>query len=224
MRSNWNCTMGVVVAMATACTSLSTVRSAEVRPGPALTVQASGSTPTGDLAGWFWSYDCATSCTTNVPGLDASIAFGHGMEDGKGSTFGFGTSGFYPFLEVYTQLDTGRTPFGIGGRIGLPLIGWSEHRLYGRMDFPAGNGKDRLLWNPGLVLTMGASPNGENTGTFIGVTNGLGIQMGDGGVVWTPSVSLVSGRASINRWGEREGPEWSTFMTAAMSVSFRRKK
>lgn len=215
----------VVVAVLSGCTTFTTVRSAEVTPGPAVTVQASLSTPPGEDAAWFWTYECGASCNNSVNGSDLVFAQGLGTKSGRGATVGFGTSGVYPYVEVYTQLGASKkTPFGVGGRLGIPASSWSEHRVYARLDFASGDGKTRLLWNPGIVVTTGASPNGENPGTFIGIANGVGLEMAEGNMAWTPSLSIVSGRAGRTSYGQTYGPSYSTFATAAMSVTFRRKK
>jgi hypothetical protein len=213
-----------LTTVASACTTFSTVRSAEVNRGSSVTLQASGSTRTGDEAGWFWSYDCADACATHVPGTE--VAWAYGSRDsvrGKGTAIGFGITGFYPYFEAYAQLAGGRTPFGIGGRIGIPAIGWSEHRLYARVDRVSADGMSRLLWNPGLILTTGNSPNGENPGNFIGLVNGFGVQKDGENVLWVPSVNVIAGRAIRRSYSRVNGPEYSVFATAAMNVTFRRR-
>lgn len=213
------------IALASACTSFSTVRSAEVSPGPSMTLQASISSPPADEAGWFWSMDCDIQCTSPVGGVDLSWAHAFNTGGGKGSTLGLGTSGFYPFVEYYTQLSSSRRrPFGIGARVGIPAIGWGEHRVYGRFDFVGKDTTQRFLWNPGIMITAGNSPNGANPGGFVGLVNGLGVQFGQGNVVWTPSLSSVVGRAVRHSYGRQLGPTFTAFTTAGLSVSFRRKK
>lgn len=207
------------------CTTFTSVRSAEVRPGPSFSAQASASSPVGDEAGWFYSLECVSACNTHVAGGDFSFASGFGTASGRGATLGIGTSGFFPYVELYTQLDaSSRHPFGIGGRFGIPLSGVSEHRVYARVDVANEDGSQRFLWNPGLVLTTGNSPNGENPGSVLGLANGFGIQLGNGGTVWTPSVSLVIARAGHESHGQPATPEWSAFMTAGLGVTFRRSK
>jgi hypothetical protein len=210
---------------ATSCTTFTSVRSAEVRPGPSFSAQASASSPVGDEAGWFYAYDCSSRCSMPVVGGDFSLASGFGTAGGRGTTIGIGTSGFYPYVEFYTQLDASqRRPVGVGGRLGIPLGGWMEHRIYARVDVANQDGSQRFLWNPGLVLTTGSSPNGANGGSVHGLANGVGVQLGNGGVVWTPSVSLVVARAGHESYGQPATPEWSAFMTAGMGVTFRRSK
>ena len=76
-----------LVALATsACSSFSTVRSAEVMPGPSATLQASATTRTGDLTGWFWGgfEDCVTGCERAIVGGDVGLAYGWPKGAGAG--------------------------------------------------------------------------------------------------------------------------------------------
>src|SRR5690349_11870341 len=108
---------------ASACTSFATERSAEVLPGPSLTLQGSISTPPGDEPSWFWSYDCASGCDRAIGGFDAALAFGR--TQGTPYTVGAGVSGLlYPYVEGYIQLGRGASPYGVGARLGLPVTGW----------------------------------------------------------------------------------------------------
>jgi hypothetical protein len=214
----------VMTLMSTACTSFATVRSAEVRPGPSLAVQASVSTPPGDDAGWFWSYDCSEACNHAVVGGDVGVTYGWpGAPEGKAYALGVGTSGRYPYVDGYAQLTRGRSPFGVGVRLGAPVSNWREHQLYGRYDVPLG-ARSRLLLNPAAFLHEGRSPNGENPGTFVGFVQGVGLLLEGDRVSWTPAVALVAGRARRTSYGERFGPTTSVFGTASIGVTFHRPR
>jgi hypothetical protein len=217
-------TLMVTTGLTTGCATFTAVRSAEVSRGPAVTIQGSASTTVGDEAGWFYGYDCASSCDRPVAGVDLGFAQGIGGDVAR-TAIGFGVSGVFPYVEVYRQLGfSGRAPFGIGGRLGIPFTSWAEHRLYGRVDLVTSGAGSRFMWNPGLVVTAGQSPNGENTGTLLGVANGFGLEVGQGRVVFAPSLSVVTARASHRSYGQQHGPGYSTFATAAMSVTFRRER
>lgn len=208
------------IAGAAACTSFATVRSAEVPAGPSLTVQASVASPPGDEAAWFWGLDCARDCDRSIPGGDVVLAYGRTPRAGRAFTLGVGISGWlYPYAEGYLQLGgSARLPVGVGARLGLPAQSWTEHQVYGRVDVPLGD-RMRLLWNPSAFYHVGKSPNGQNPGRFTGHVQGLGLQLGTGTAVVTPSVAVVSGRAERESYGQRYGPESRVFGTAALGVT-----
>lgn len=203
------------------CTSFSTVRSARVTPGLSGTIQASVASPPGDDAAWFWSFDCADQCNHAILGTDVVLAYGSRWKGGRVLTIGGGVTGFEPYVEAYTELSADRN-LGIGARTGLPRLGsWTTRQVYLRSDWSL-NHEYRFLWNPGIVHHSGRSPNGENPGSFLGVVNGFGIEAGAGPMTVTPSASLVWGRSQRNSYGEQFGPTHSLFVTAALSMGFRR--
>lgn len=206
------------------CTSFSTVRSAAVTTGSAFTVQAAVSSPPGDVAAWFWSIDCAQECNHPVAGGDFTYAYGRGMASRQPYTIGAGLNGLLPYVEGYVQLDTSRTrPFGVGVRAGLPVLGAMQHQVYARYDVALSPGV-RWLWNPGIVYHSGNSQNRENPGTFLGLVQGVGVAIGKGARVFTPSVALVWGRAERRSYGAKIGPESRLFGSAGLSVGFRHRE
>jgi hypothetical protein len=207
-----------------ACTSFATVRSAEVLPGPSVGVHTSLSTPPGDDAGWFWSYDCSAACDHPVVGGDIGFTYGWpGASGSRAFALGAGTSGIYPYVDGYVQLTGGRSPAGLGVRLGAPVSNWREHQVYGRYDVPLG-ARTRLLLNPAAFLHEGRSPNGENPGTFLGFVQGVGLLVEGERVSWTPAVALVAGRARRTSYGEEFGPTTSVFGTASVGVTFHRRR
>lgn len=210
-----------LVVVAQGCTTFSTVRSAEVQAGSGSHQQFSASSDVGDEAGWFYSFDCSSQCNRSVAGAEFSWDFGAVTGTNRGRTLGIGVNSiFQPFVEGYWQLGkSGNAPYGVGARVGIPLGGFSEHRLFGRVDVPFANG-ERLLWNPGLFYMRGSSPNGQNSGSILAMTNGLGIQVREGDWAFIPSVSLINARAGHTSYAERFGPSWSTFITAGVGVTF----
>jgi hypothetical protein len=211
---------GVLVAMTTACTSFATVRSAEVHPGPSVALQASASTPPGDDAGWFWSLDCASDCNHPIVGGDAGITYG--WTGRTAFALGVGIAGIHPYIDGYVQLGTGRSPFGLGARVG-PISNWREHQLYGRYDVSLGS-RSRLLLNPALFIHEGRSPSGENPGTFIGFVQGVGLLLEGERVSWTPAVAIVAGRAERTSYGTKFGPTTSVFGAASLGVTVHRRR
>jgi hypothetical protein len=212
--------VGVVVAMTTACTSFATVRSAEVYPGPSIGLQVSGSTPPGDDAGWFWSQDCAADCNHPIVGGDVGLSYG--WTGRKAFALGLGVSGTHPYIDGYLQLGSGRSPYGIGARVG-PISNWREHQLYGRYDVSLG-GRSRLLLNPALFVHEGQAPNGENPGTFIGFVQGVGLLFEGEHVSWTPALALVAGRAERTSYGTKFGPTTSVFGAASLGMTVHRRR
>lgn len=220
--------LGIVIVAAllpllTGCTSFATVRSAEIQPGPSVAIQASASTPPGDVAYWFWSYDCAQDCNYPVLGGDVGLTYGWARDEGSGAfALGVGLNGIHPYVDGYLQLGTGRRPFGVGARVG-PLWNWREHQLYGRYDVPL-SGTKRLLLNPALFIHEGRAANGQVPGSFIGFVQGIGLLLEGEHVTWTPAVALVAGRAQRNSYGEQFGPERSVFGAASLGVTFHRRR
>lgn len=211
-------------SLTAACTSFATVRSAEVRAGPSVALQASASTRPGDVAGWFWSYDCAQACDHPVVGGDIGLTYGWpGSGGSKAFALGAGASGTHPYVDGYLQLGAGRHPFGIGARVGPPVTNWREHQLYGRYDVRVG-GITRLLLNPAVFLHEGRSPNGENPGSFLGFVQGIGLLLEGERVSWTPAVALVAGRAQRTSSGQRYGPVGSVFGMASVGVTLHRSR
>jgi hypothetical protein len=206
------------------CTSFATVRSAEVLPGPSLGIQASASTRPGEVAGWFWSLDCAQTCDHPVPGGDAGLTYGWPRDGRAGAVaLSVGVDGTHPYVDGYLQLGTGRRPFGVGVRVGPPLTSWREHQLYGRYDVRLAEAT-RLLLNPALFLHEGRTPNGASSGSFFGFVQGVGLLLEGESVSWTPAIALVAGRARRNSYGQEYGPERSVFGTASLGVTFHRRR
>jgi hypothetical protein len=212
----------VLVIASAACTTFSTIRSAEVRPGPGLTVQGAMAWSPGDAAGWFWSIECESHCNHAIAAMDFALAFG--STGAMPVALGFGLNGTSPYVDGYLQLNKSRgLPFGVGARIGLPFESWNEHQVYGRLDIPLARDA-RLLYNPGVFYHTGTSPNGQNPGSFLGIVQAVGMEMGDGSMTITPGLSLVLGRAERNSYGDQIGPEHRPFLTTSVAIAFKRKR
>jgi hypothetical protein len=221
-RSNTNVVSALLLT--SGCTTFGAVRSAEVHAGPSVAVQGSFSSPVGDEAGWFWTLDCAGHCDTPVAGVEAVVTYGWpNASGGRGVAVGVGASGVYPFVDGYVQLGAGRVPFGVGGRVGLPLTSWREHQLSGRVDVPLGGGR-ALLLNPGLFVHEGRSPNGASRGHFVGFTQGVGLLIPGAHVDLTPAVTLVAGSARREGYGTVHGPAQSAFATASVALTLHRER
>jgi hypothetical protein len=183
----------------------------------------SATTSLGPVAGWLWSFDCAEDCDHAVGGLDVSFMYGRRKANETPYAWGLGVNGTFPFAEGYVQLrDSNRFPVGLGTRIGIPLgPGW-QNAVYGRLDIPV-TSNAKLLWNPAVFHNSTSSPNDANHGWFIGVVQGVGLEIGTGSsVTFTPSVALVWGRAEYEN-PQPHGPENRFFGTGALSVTLGRK-
>lgn len=148
--------------------------------------------------------------------------YGRRKENETPYAVGFGLNGTFPFAEGYLQLrDSDRLPLGVGARLGIPLgPGW-QNSLYGRLDVPV-TSNAKLLWNPAVFHNSTSSPNGANHGWFVGLVQGVGLELGTGSITVTPSVALVWGRAEYEN-PEQHGPETRLFGMGALSVTMGRK-
>jgi hypothetical protein len=217
-------TTTIAWAAMVACTPFSNVRSAQVRPGPSLALQASMSTLPGEVAGWFWTLDCEAKCNSAIVGTNAGFAYGWSAASRqRGFELGAGVNGVYPYVDGYVQLSGGRTPFGLGAQVGLPVTSWREHQIYARYDIPLGE-RRRLLLNPAGFLHEGESPNGENPGTFRGFVQGVGLLLDGQRVSWTPAVTVVAGRAERRSYAQQFGPESSVLFVGSLGVTFHRRR
>ena len=207
---------------ASGCTSFSTVRPATITPGPSFLMQASMAAPPGDEASWFYSFDCASNCDRSIPSTDLVLSYGRVPSGGTGMPFtlGVGVNGLTPYVEGYVQLSRSAAPFGLGARVGS-MGSWSEHQVYLRFEKTVAE-NTKLLWNPGVLVHTGNSPNGDNPGTLRALVNGFGIEAASGSVAVTPSASVVWSRAEHRSGSQQHGPETRFFITAAMSMTLRR--
>lgn len=206
------------------CATFATVRSAEPYVGPSAALQLSGSTPPGDLASWIWSFDCADQCNHSSVGGDLGFTYGWRPDGGpRAIALGAGISGVSPYVDGYVQLAGGPRPFGVGARLGLPAFSWHDHQLYARYDIPI-NSESRLLLNPGVFLSEGHSPNGQSSASFLGVVQGVGLQVEGEYVSWTPAVAVVAGQSRRDRYGSRDGPTSSVFATASLGLTLHRRR
>jgi len=202
----------------TGCTGFAMTRSAVVHPGPQVSAQYSKSTSPGADAGWFWGDEC-DPCTGDVVGIDANV--GWALRDQTSAVFmlGVGLNGVYPYVEAYRQAATarGRRPFGFGARLGIPFGPWSEHQVYSRIDFPL-SPSTTVLWNPGVMLHIRNRPDDQNSGHFIGLLQGFGLQWEKGAVSLVPAATYILGRTERTRAGARIGPSWKGFGTMSFGV------
>jgi hypothetical protein len=216
----------LLTAAPVGCTTFATVRSAEVRPGAQAGVESSVTGAVGAVAGWFWSDECASACDRSVPGIDINAAYGWRPRKGVPFTLGAGSAGLvYPYVEGYAELGRlGPVPVGVGGRLGIPGIGWAEHSVFARADLPVTRSV-RLLYNPGWMLHTGHSPNSQNRGTFRGFVNGAGVEADFGPLSVVPSIGYVAGRAEYSgAAGTHYGPERHGFGWFAVAINAHRSR
>jgi hypothetical protein len=174
------------------------------------------------VAGWLWSFDCSENCDDSIRGLDVTFTYGRRKSSEAPYALGVGLNGTFPFAEGYLQLrDSDRFPFGVGARAGIPLgPGW-QNAVYARLDIPLSSNA-KLLWNPAVFQNSTSSPNGANHGWFVGLVQGVGLELGTGSITFTPSAALVWGRAEYEN-PNQHGPETRLFGMGAMSVTFGRR-
>jgi len=212
----------VASTMLVGCTTFGATRSAEVTAGPAASLQLALTSPLGEKPGWFWSYDCASSCGHSI--LAPELAFTWGLIE-PGSTpmeISLGISGVYPFIDLYRQVGRGDRPWGAGGRVGS-VGSWHELEVYGRYDAPAGE-RRRFLWNPALYLFAGNSPNGANPGHLFATIQSFGLEARGSRVTVIPSASIVVGRGSRSSYGERTGAFNAVFGIVSIRLTVHRRR
>jgi hypothetical protein len=207
-------------ATATGCTTFGAPRSARVTPGFSTSFQATVTTPVGDEAGWFWSFDCVSRCDHSI--VAPEIAFSWGvLESGTiPADLTVGLSGTYPFFDGYFQIGQGSRPWGAGARVGS-TGNWHEIQLYSRHDFPAGD-NETVLWNPALFIITGNSPNGANPGSFFAFVQSVGIQARSDHFTAVPGLALVLGRGSRSSYGRDIGPFNAAFVTVSIRLTWHR--
>ncbi len=206
----------------TACTGFGTLRSAQVAPGPSFQIQASVTSPPGDDAAWFWSL-CADHCDHAIAAPDINLGYGFVSATGPTGAVSLGISGTFPYVDGYLQLGKReRAAEGLGVRVGLPLGGWNEHMVYGRIDRPLGR-HQRLLLNPGIFYHGGNSPNGENPGTFLGLSQGFGLLFEGTHASFAPGVTLIVARVDRSSYGQTVASDWTGFAVFSASVMFHRR-
>lgn len=212
-----------IVLMSNGCTPFATVHPATIEPGVNVTFQAAMTTPPGDDAAWFWSYDCESGCNHAIIAPDLGIQFGSEFEGGLPFQLGAGISGLSGYAEIYKQLgDRPGHPWGLGGRLGIPITNWTEHRLYGRFERPAGD--QSLVLNPTLYVFTGNSPNGANPGTFIAFVQGVGLVDRRERTTVIPALAAGIGRGSRENYGTAIGPFTTFFATASISIIVHRQR
>lgn len=206
------------VASASACTTFGAVNSAEVKPGASLEARFSVSSPPGDGAAWFWSYDCASDCDRVILSPEVSATWGFAIEgDEERAEVGVGASGLvYPYLHGYLQLRDGDRPYGVGAQIGLPVTSWHEHSVFARYDVPLSE-NTRLLLNPRIFVHTGNSPNERNPGTFAAFVQGVGLEKRSGRVSVIPAISAVVGHTSRTSYGRRTSAS-TVFLVGSVGV------
>jgi hypothetical protein len=210
-------------ACQSACTPFAAVHPATVEPGATVTFQAALTSPPGDDAAWFWSFDCASGCNHAILAPDLGVQFGFGSEDGLPVQIGAGMAGFSGYTEVYRQMGAapGR-PWGLGVRLGVPWADWTEHRLHARFERPAGDRS--LVLNPTLYVFTGNSPNGQNPGTFVAFVQGLGLVDRRARTTVVPALAAGFGRGWRRSYGSEIGPFHAFFATASISILVHRER
>ena len=94
---------------------------------------------------------------------------------------------------------------------------------YARSDVPVGR-STRVLLNPGVFLHEGQAPNGASPGRFVGVVQGVGLQLDGERVSWMLAVAVVAGRAQRTSHGRQYGPVTSAFATASLGITLHRRR
>jgi hypothetical protein len=187
-------------------------------------VQASITTPPGDEASWFYSFDCASACNHPIAAGEVGVAFGRvpsTPDRGTPFTLGIGLNGFFPYAEGYVQLSrSAAAPYGVGARVSV-FGNWRQQQIYARVNKPL-RPDVTMLWNPGVLVHQGRSPNGENPGSILALVNGLGLELGSGSTALTPSIAVVLSHSQHDNWNGQSTPETRLFATAAIGLAFRR--
>ena len=85
-------------------------------------------------------------------------------------------SGVSPYVDGYVQLGRRPAAIRLGARLGLPALGWHDHQVYARYDIPVTRSR-ACSSTSGCVLTRGTPRTDASTGSFLGVVQGVGLQI-----------------------------------------------
>ncbi|RMG36811.1 MAG: hypothetical protein D6732_07685 [Methanobacteriota archaeon] len=213
---------GLLISLLTGCAPFSAIGTAEVDKGFSLQIQSGVTVPPSQETYWFYDYlsDCPL-CDANSIFL-AQIGSRYGF---KPLSLGLFVSGDGIQAEIYRQLhDGGKVDYGIGGRIGLPLlIEWYSHQIFFRYDLRLKK-KLKLLLNPTLYYHTGESPNGANQGSLLFLTPSIGLALESKHVTLFPNVSLIMGKGNLNRRSEPERKFNDIFFSFSLGLSFHKAK
>ena len=205
----------LAVLILPACTTFATVRPARVQPGLSVAGQASIATPPGELPSWMWSLDGAADCDHAVTGFELGVF--HGAADSAHAWYAGGglMAPLTPYFEAYRQLSDGPRASGVGFRVGLPVTGWGEYRVFYRRDL-----SPNLTTNTHFVVATGTSPNGANSATFVAVLQSFGLVDDSAGFI--PAISVGITRTKRTRYDARESAV-GLLATASVGVVLNRK-
>jgi hypothetical protein len=216
------CTVAAWLILNGGCATFANVRSADVSQGSSFTTQISAAGHPGPVAGWFFAFDCENLCPNESPtGMDVNYTYGARSDGGTPYSVGVGIASIVPYVEGYIQLSDSKTrPFGVGARLGAIGQNFVQGQVFGRYDIPL-NANIRFMWNPGVYVLNASSGDGIGHGSFIGITQGVGLQLGAGSFVFTPSAAVVWGMADRTAWSRELGPESHLFGTVGVAIGFR---
>ena len=182
-----------------ACTTFATVQPARISSGPSFHAQATVAAPPGELPGWIWSFDCAEGCNHSIPGVEIGASIGVSGPTRRFSVGGGVMAPLTPFLEAYWQIAGEPSPSGVGARVGVPVNGWGEYRVFYRRELSSS-----VITNTHAVVATGSSPNGANTATFVALLQSIGLLERGSTAIAIPAVSIGVSHTTRERHGERE--------------------
>ena len=210
--------LATVCLFVSGCSAFALPRSAEVRPGPSLSIAAVAATPPGDAASWFFSIYCTSGCNRAMFTPAVSFLYGTAGADGVGrAEYGFGINGVVPYIEAYRRVDggTGRA-FGFGARAGA-LDESRQGQLYARIDLRR-NGDRTTFLNPTWFGHFYRDQWFQAVGTAIGTEEVDGASSS-----LTLAVTPMLGWARRGRYApEAERSAFSAFVLLSATVTMHR--
>ena len=227
--------LGAILFGATACTSFSAARPADVPLGSSYHSKVGLGAPFDPAVSWFWSLDDCVLCrTSQVPVTELGYSVGWRGAAGRKYAVGLFLDGLAPQGDLYVQLrESADVNAGVGARAGPAAPGrfWTA-KLYALYDRRRGD-RSRLLLNPGLYFYGNTrDPDGDHglsQAWLLGVTQTVGFEYDVGSVTYTPQLTIVGAHGELGGDAAALGAGRSrlrfddVFATAALGITFRRR-
>jgi len=216
----------IVALTCTACIAMPAARSAETRPGPTVELSNSVAFAPGGTSRCVLSkpfFECSELLVGGSVGMTYGwISAGRPAGRALGAGLSAADGRILPYLDYYQQQRAGESPRGLGARVATSIGGWTEVQAYARVDHWLASGRV-ITWNPAIIAMTGRKDD-FTAGTFVGLSNSIGLLTPRRRSALVPSLTLVVGRGHgdhrVGQNARRFGPEWAVFGGVGMTYTF----